>query len=304
MGTPAGSAPRVIGLAIDEGSPARALAAAEAFLLARRDGDPAVEAATRAALHEAAGPDATMTPEGRAALALASLVERHGASFPPGQEPAYHDRHHQAEAILAMGWLAGAARRLGLLDACGAARAVAAMAGHDLLHDGSAGGPRGELERRSAAAADEVAAICGVDAQGRAEIGRIILATTWPWEEAEAPDLACRLAREADLFASTLPTLGMPLARRLARELAAAGQADAASVASHAARIGLLRTLPQPTEAAQALGLDAARDAQIAAYAAVARQLGAGSAEAAAAALDAMDAADAAALLAQAGRGG
>lgn len=302
MGTPAGSAPRVIRLAIDEGSPARALAAAEAFLLARRAGDPAVEAAAREALRDAAGPDATTRPEGRAAMILAGMVERHGMSFPAGREPAYHDRHHQAEAILAMGWLAGAARRRGLLDARGAARAVAAMAGHDLLHDGSVGGARGELERRSAAATDEVAASCGVDADGRAEIGRIILATTWPWEEAEAPDLACRLAREADLFASTLPALGMPLARRLARELAAAGQPDAAAVASHVARMALLRMLPPATEAAHALGLDAARDAQIAAYARVAERLGAGSAEAAAAALDAMDEADAAALLAHAER--
>jgi hypothetical protein len=304
MATPAGSAPRVIGLAIDEASPARALAVAEAFLVARRQGDPALDATTREALAQAAGPDAEMTPEGRTALALAAVIERHGASFPPGHEPAYHDRHHQAEAILAMGWLAGTARRLGLLDARGAARAVAAMAGHDLLHDGSVGGARGALERRSAAATDEVAASCGIDAEGRAEIGRIILATTWPWEEAEATDFTCRLAREADLFASTLPALGMPLARRLARELAAAGQPDAAAVASHTARIGLLRMLPPPTGAAHALGLDTARDSQIAAYAAVARQLGQGTEDAAAAALDAMDDADAAALLAHAGRDG
>lgn len=302
MATPAGSAPRVIDMAIDERSPAPALAAAQAFFVARREGPADVVAATREALAQA-GADVS-DRAARAALDVAAMVERHGAAFPPGGEPAYHDRHHQAEAVLAMGWLAGAARRLGLMDGAEAALALAAMAGHDLLHDGSVGGPRGGLERRSAETTDTVAAHHGVPAAGRERIRRIIIATTWPWEEAEAPDLACRMAREADLFASSLPGLGLPLARRLARELAAAGQADADAVATHAARLGLLRLMPTPTAPAKALGLDAVRDAQVATYDAVARQLGLHSAEEAAVALDGLDEADAAALFAHAGRDG
>jgi hypothetical protein len=301
MGTPDGIAPRVIEIAIDERSPARALAATEAYFSMKRNGQADVVAAAQLALAQAACDAAS--PAGRVALELARMVERHGASFPPGGEPAYHDRHHQAEAILAMGWLAGAARRLGRMDAGEAALVIAAMAGHDLLHDGSAGGPRGVLEQRSAEAADKIAAELGLTPEERERIRRIIIATTWPWEEADAPDLACRLAREADLFASSLPGLGLPLARRLARELAAAGQQEAGAVATHAARLALLRLMPPATEAAKALGLDAIRVEQIDAYGAVARRLGLRSDEEAAAALDTLDEADAVGLLAHAGRG-
>jgi hypothetical protein len=278
------------------------LATAQDALTARRDGPADLAAACEQALADATGMTDPQAPEARAARAIAAAVERHGAGFPAGGEPAYHDRHHQAETMLAMGWLAGLARRLGLLDARLAALSVAAMAGHDLLHDGSVGGPRGVLERRSADRSAAIAAAEGVDAAGIAAIRRIITATTWPWEEAEAPDLPCRLAREADLFASTLPRLGPRLARRLVAELAAAGVEDAGSVASHASRIGLLRRQPPPTPPAAVLGLDLARDDQLAAYAGVAASLGLvpPSAEAAAALLDELDPGDAEALLAAA----
>ncbi|MFN7001757.1 MAG: hypothetical protein ACK4ST_17295, partial [Elioraea tepidiphila] len=36
--------------------------------------------------------------EAASALAIARAVERHGAGFPPGKEPPYHDHHPQAEA--------------------------------------------------------------------------------------------------------------------------------------------------------------------------------------------------------------
>lgn len=281
-------------------------AAAEDHLLARRAGPPAVVAACAEALHLAADADAAATAAGACALAIAAAVERHGAAFPPGAEPAYHDRHHQAEATLAMGWLAGHARRQGLIGADEARLAVAAMAGHDLLHDGSAGGSRGALERISAEASARIARQAGLTAGQTATLRRVILATTWPWEDADAPDLLCHMAREADLFGSVMPRLGPMLARRLARELAVAGQQDAAAVATHAARLSLLRLLPPPSPAARAFGLEAMRQAQIAAYAAVACRLGLrpASADAGAAALDTMDEADAAALFAHAGAPG
>jgi hypothetical protein len=199
-----------------------------------------------------------------------------------------------------MGWLTGAARRMGLLDAGQAAVAVTAMVAHDLLHDGKVHAERGLLERRSAETAARIAAAQGMTPAQVATLRRIVLATTWPWQDSEAPDLACRLAREADLFGSTLPRLGPRLSRLLARELAAAGQPSPEGIASHAARVGLLRLLPPASAPARALGLAAERDAQVAAYAGVARRLGIDppTAEAGAAALDAMDHADAEALLA------
>lgn len=293
----------VLDRAFREASPLAALATAERVLIARRGGPPRVGAAVAEALAEATGGRPAPSPLSRAALAIADAVERHGAAFPPGSEPAYHDRHHQAEATIAMGWLAGAARRLGLIGTEEAEIAVAAMAAHDLLHDGLVYAERGVLERRSADAAAAIAAEHGVPPEAIAELRRIILATTWPWVEEEAPDLLCRLAREADLFGSSLPHLGLRLSRLLALELAAAGQAEADTVAGHAARLALLRLLPPPSPAAQSLGLDAVREAQIAAYGEAAARLGLVPAtpEAGAAALDGMDPQDAEALLAWAG---
>lgn len=300
MAAPAETGNDVLDRAFREPSSTTALRTAEEVLIARRDGAARMRAAVAEAFAEALDQMPAPCPLTRATLAIADAVERHGASFPPGSEPAYHDRRHQAETVIAMGWLAGAARRLGLIDRKEAMLAIAAMAAHDLLHDGSAGGERGALERRSADAAAALAAAEGVPSEQVAALRRIILATTWPWSEHEAPDLLCRLAREADLFGSTLPRLGIRLSRLLARELAVAGQPAAEAVAGHAARLALLRMLPPPTPSARVLGLDALRDRQIAAYAAVAERIGLAppTPEAGAAALDGMDAADAEALFA------
>jgi hypothetical protein len=305
MAATSATARTVLDIALGARLPHAALEAAEQGLVALRAQPPGMAAAVDAAMDDAAGTTGAPSPVRRAARAIAAAVERHGAAFPPGREPAYHDRHHQAEATRAMGWLAGAARRMGLLSVHEAQVAVAAMAAHDLLHDGAVHAERGLLERRSAEVAGSIAAAEGMAGADIAALRRIVLATTWPWEEGEAPDLASRLAREADLFGSTLPALGPRLSRLLARELAAAGQPAPEQVASHAARVALLRLLPCASPPARALGLDAARDAQLAAYAGVARRLGAEppTAEAGAAALDAMDSADAEALLAWSGPG-
>lgn len=293
----------VLDLALRSGPSGAAMRAAEQSMLARRDGPPNVPAAVALALEDAVGANPEPSPVTRTAIAIAEAVERHGTGFQPGLEPAYHDRHHQAEAARAMGWLTGAARRIGLLSPDQAALAVAAMAAHDLLHDGQVYAERGVLERRSADAAATIAAAQGLAAEDIAMLRRVILATTWPWEEDEAPDLAGRLAREADLFGSSLPVLGPRLSVLLARELAAAGQPAADGVATHAARVALLRLMPSATRPARLLGLDRVRAVQLAAYRGVARRLGLPEAtlEAAAAALDAMDPGDADALLACSG---
>ncbi|BDG72632.1 hypothetical protein [Roseomonas fluvialis] len=293
----------VLGFALDQGAAGLAAGAAEDALMALRERAPDMPAAVAQALTDATGTADGDTPAHRTARAIAAAVERHGAGFPPGTEPPYHDRLHQAEATRALGWLLGAARRLGHVTPADAALAIAAMAAHDLLHDGRVHAERGLLERRSAEAAATIAADQGMSAADIATLRRIILATTWPWDDAEAPDLPCRLAREADLFASSLPRLGPRLSRLLARELAMAGQAVPEGVATHVARVALLRLLPPASEAARALGLDGVRAAQLDAYGEAARRLGLriASAEAGAAALDAMDTADADALLAWSG---
>jgi hypothetical protein len=293
----------VLHVALEQGGSARAASAAEQALLALRDQPPDMPAAVVQALADATGVAHGDTAAHRAARAIAAAVDRHGAAFPPGSEPPYHDRLHQAEATRALGWLVGAARWLGHVTPDDAALAVAAMAAHDLLHDGRVHAQRGLLEHRSADAASAIAADQGMAPGDIAALRRIILATTWPWDDAEAPDLLCLLAREADLFASSLPRLGPRLGRLLARELAAAGQAVPEGVATHVARVALLRLLPPATDAARRLGLDVVRAEQLDAYAEAARRLGLrkATAEDGAAALDAMDAQDAEALLAWSG---
>ncbi len=293
----------VLDLALRPGSSLAAMRKAEQLLIARREGPPDVPAAVALALRCATGGAPVPTPIRRTAGSIADAVEHHGAGFPLGAEPAYHDRHHQAEAALAMGWLAGMALRLGLLTPDEAALAVAAMAAHDLHHDGLVHAERGLLERRSADAATAIAAAEGLGADDSATLRRIVMATTWPWADDEAPDLAGRLAREADLFGSGLPVLGPRLGRLLARELAMADQAAPGAVATHAARVALLQLMPPASEPAEWLGLDRIRALQLRAYRAVARRLGLpeASADAAATALDAMAPGEAAALLAAAG---
>ncbi len=305
MAAAATTSSQILGLALRAGDRFAALQKAEAFLLDRRGGPPRVEAAVSQALRDATGPEGPPSCLARLGAAVAAAVEAHGARFPPGEEPAYHGRHHQAEATLAMGWLAGTARELGLLTADQAALGVIAMAGHDLLHDGRVHATRGWLERRSAEVTAGIAATKGLGAADIATLRRIILATTWPWEDTDAPDLLCHLAREADLFGSSLPTLGPLLSRQLAQEFATCGLLGAEGVATHAARVGLLRMMGPATAPAHALGLDRLREAQLAAYEEAARRLGLreASAEAGGVTLDAMDPADAEAVLAWAGSG-
>lgn len=244
---------------LTEATRLRRLRQAEARLIARRNGAPDPAGAVREALAMVFDGAAPGDLAG-AAQRIAAAVEAHAATFAADAEPDYHDSHHQAEATLAAGWLATeAAQHHGLIAPRGAALCVVAMAGHDLLHDGRVGGPPAWLEQRSAAAAT---GLCeALPEADRAEIARLILAT-----DAGAPpprDLAARLMREADLFASLTPCLGWRLSAALAREWARAGDPAAGRVATHRGRFALLSFLPPMTPAAVSLGLEAVRSLQL-----------------------------------------
>jgi hypothetical protein len=258
---------------------------AEARFLAQREGPANPPDAAAEALLLASGEPvpADLLAVG---LAIGAAVSAHGASFPPGLEPAYHGQHHQVEAAIAAGWLAGEARRASLLDARHAGLCVLALAGHDLLHDGNAVAPHGTLERRSAEATATLTTLLARDE--RDEITRLILLTdpTLP----SPSDLAGQLVREADLFGSLTPCLGWRLSEALAQEAAAAGVANAGRIASYAGRCALLTLLPSMSPPAVSLGLEAIRQLQ---RTALARAGAAETAEEGAARLDAMPAATA-----------
>jgi len=269
---------------LPDGPPEATCIAAERILLARRRTAPDMDGALTAALVAGCG---ALPPDGpalRAARAIAAEVERHGAGFPPGAEPAYHNRHHQAEATLVMGWMCGRARIAGTLDAADALLGVAAMAAHDLLHPGGTGTRLHELEERSAQAAAILAGAAGAAPDWIAALRDIVLATGWPRDPGEIrmPPLH-RLAREADLFGSVTPHLGPCLSRSLAAEFAAAGVPGATAIGTHRGRLGFLLSLPEFTPAGCALGMGWARETQRAAYARCAPD---GDAMAGAAALD------------------
>lgn len=246
--------------------PAQAWRAIERALIARRAGPPDVPAAAEAALAAAWGcPAPSDLPAARAARMIAEAVERDGAVRASiGREAPYHGRHHQAEAILAMGWLAGTARRLGQMRAEDAILCVAAMAAHDLGHPGRDDGPRGTLKAQSADLGGRIALASGLPEDDTRRLRAVVLSTTWPWLPEEAAGFAGRLAREADLFAFALPTLGRRLGRLLAQERAAAGQAEAAkAVVPTEDRQRLLAQLGAGSLPAQALGRDHAISLQI-----------------------------------------
>ena len=243
----------------------------------------------RAALTEALGTVLHgQKPPPRVAAAgalIAEAVAAHAASFQPGSEPDYHDHYHQAEATLAMGWLCAEALRLGQLDAEHAVAGILAMGGHDLQHDGSVP-PPGKLEAHSAVLTAALAEQAGLDQTIQDQIRQVILATD-PSRAAAGLDedsMLCRLAREADLFASLTPELGWRLSQTLAREIRAAGGNAEPPPDSFAGRLRLLRAQRPMTEAARNLGLENGVATQLAAFAA----LGDGDQEAGAKRLDAM----------------
>ena len=254
-------------------------------MIRRRAQPPDMGGAVSAALAEALC--GAPPPRGAEAAghAIAEEVAAHAASFAPGNEPAYHNQYHQAEATVAMGWLCATARRLDLFGPDSAAAGVLAMAGHDLLHDGSLPAP-GVLELRSADVTAALGARAGLDATALATIRRTILATDAARAAAEraSDDLLCRLAQEADLFGSLTPEHGWRLSQGLAREVRATGCQPDPPVDSFGGRLRLLRWQRPATPAGRRLGLEATVADQIAAMAA----FGDGDAERGAARLDAL----------------
>jgi predicted metal-dependent HD superfamily phosphohydrolase len=203
------------------------------------------------------------------AHAIAAALEADARLLP---EPAYHNRHHVAEAVLAMDLLCRTACELGLLPQRVADLGTLAMIGHDLGHDGSLA-PPGLLEARAAAAVATLAS--ALDPSERAVLTDLIMATdptTVPDNLARARsadatplDHLTALANEADVLASLLPGLGLTLADLLAAEWRPHDPERAASVTSFVGRRQFLSVYADPTEAGRCLGLQDCIGRQIAA---------------------------------------
>jgi hypothetical protein len=266
------------------------LVAIEQGFAARRARLPDIPAAVDDVLGD---PSLRITRAAPAAHALAVEVQQRAAP----EELPYHNRHHVAETVLAMGLLASVARADGLIGADMAALGVAAMVGHDQGHDGSPV-TNGRLERLAVALSLPVLGAAGLDPAGLDIVTEVILATD-PARVAENAaraagslpgdprgpgfDLLCQLANEADVFVSLLPARGWRMGAALAAEWRAAGCRDADAVASFSGRLAFLRRYRQFSPPAERLGLARVVGQQVAAFA-----WGAASPEDGAAALDRM----------------
>ncbi len=267
----------------------RSLAAIEQELFTLRRAPPDVASALRAALVHVGGPDMHRPDQHRgdrhgrdARLVMAGeRIVQAVETASHGGELAYHNRHHIAEVVLAMGWLCGIARRNGDISADVASLGVVAMAGHDLLHDGSPP-VGGVLERRAADAVARAVADVGLGPRQRGMIAAAIggtnpdlIASNAERAAGQLPagrygrpvDLMIAMANEADVFSSLLPRLGPHLTHLLADERRRAGFPEAADITGPRSRLAFLGTYARLSPAARQMGLGELRNAQVAAAA-------------------------------------
>ncbi len=200
-------------------------------------------------------------------LAIAAEADREGPS------PAYHDRRHFAESVIAAGMLAReefkgdpSGPELSLL-------LLSAMAGHDILHDGTVNAPGKMLEAISAARCAEILRGSGVGEGAIAIVQSVILGTEFGKEAGENKrrygagplDALRTLANEADIAFSCHPAVGPKLGELLAREWEAIGHPAAKGCATWKGRLFFLESAAGElkSRAAGALGLEASRKAQI-----------------------------------------
>ena len=214
----------------------------------------------------------------RAGRAIAAALDDWSRAH--GELP-YHNRHHAAEAALAMAELCAKAMALGLLSPDEAGAGVAAMLGHDLGHDGRLPGG-GVLEACAGTALAALAAAEGVDDAQADLMAAVVRATdpalapgnaaraaglAPPGPGGRSHDLLFALANEADICASLLPRLGPRLGRALEREWRRHAEQGVPGAGSQAGRLAFLRAVPPFSRPATVLGLDAAHAASLSAIA-------------------------------------
>lgn len=263
---------------------------------ALRSAPPDLPGAVAAAFGTVAGPEPS--PELRTLQSAGDKLARAVDAASQGRpELPYHNRHHFAETVLAMGWLCRVAGERGRFPASLAGLGIIAMTGHDWGHDGSCNGD-GRLESEAAEAVLNVVAplpysgcdvvravIIGTDLARVPENAARACGKLPPSKLGRDVDLLCKIANEADVFASFLPALAWQQAEALAEEWH--GMPIGAKVVTYAGRLSFLRMYDCFSTPARCLGLAALRDRQVDAFTSVAERLGAGLApEDGAAALD------------------
>ena len=248
---------------------AAALAAFSTGCLVRRKAAPQLAQTTRQAFRHIG-----VTPPAASLRACDSIAEELDRVAAHGPEPRYHNRHHIADTILATASLLRVALGQGWLDPHDATLCIVAMTGHDLHHDGTINRPDHHLETIAARA---VAAIMRDGRCPEADIAMVrelILATDPKHQNGLRQrklthgltrlEMMFLLAGDADLFASLLPGIGEQLSIDLAEEWRAARISFPAMPDTPKGRRGFLSFVTAMSEAAEAIGVPAIVQDQLA----------------------------------------
>ncbi len=207
------------------------------------------------------------SPAWQIATQLSAELERRGAAAAAlDSEPAFHNREHICDVLLALRLLLRHAPELSLSDT---SALLIAMIAHDFDHPGRPNTSRRELEAR--AWHDIATVLTPLPDQQRSSIRHLILSTDpaeyprlqRPMASSRARNARAQIAIAADLMASILPLRGFYLGHRLAQELSTAGHPAAQNMATLEGRAAFLSRCPPLGNAAEKLGLQQLINAQL-----------------------------------------
>ena len=204
----------------------------------------------------------------QAAQSILDATEAHGQALAAqSAENAYHNREHVSDVLIALGIL---------LDHMGDALTaeqktllILAMIAHDYGHNGSINRTAFELEHASFQAVRPMLDAAAVPVRQQARVRRLILLTDphcQKWIAALTPGIfatQARLAVEADLMASLMPARGFYLGARLAHEQMQNAVPHAPLLETLEGRAKFLSAVRCDSPAAQRLGLEQLRLAQL-----------------------------------------
>ena len=186
-----------------------------------------------------------------------------------GLEMPYHNRSHVHDVLLGW-WLLSATGQSGL-DGNARLLVMAAMIGHDLLHDGTSNQHPYQLEKRAWRDMAPLLDQAGVSRREQRAIMAIVLATDpksyvrFTTRPVENTLRRCfLLAIGSDLFASLLPRTGFASGSLLARESRSAGLgAGSERLATLEGRAAFLRNVPRFGRMFAACGMELLIDHQL-----------------------------------------
>lgn len=201
---------------------------------------------------------------------LARHAELQGAEAARcGRELPYHNRTHIHDVLLGWSLLSGTGTTG--LEADARLLVMAAMIGHDLLHDGTSNQHPYQLEKRAWHDMATLLRQAGIGLGEQRAIMAIVLATdpkSYARLTARAVDSTLhrcfRLAIGSDLFASLLPRTGFAAGSLLAREGRSAGLGEGSDrLATLEGRGGFLRVVPRLGRMFEACGMELLIDHQL-----------------------------------------